>query len=186
VKPRCAETRSQVAGPSLSLTTAPSKSVRTLTRGQVRTTRVRIPNGNRESVQPSICGVGRVTAELAQISGPPFRKPTISTRPGRTRLLEHDYRDTIDETERRITRLTEQLRHLAPTWRWAPVVAVQALRRVSFITAVALVAELADLTGSASDITDCHAKSRSEPVEPVQTPAQRCLWPRPLTHGVRA
>src|SRR6266851_5697475 len=54
-----------------------------------------------------------------------------------------EYRDTIDETERRIERVTEQLRQLAPTWRWAPVVAaLQALRGVSFITAVALVAEL--------------------------------------------
>jgi transposase len=51
------------------------------------------------------------------------------------------------ETERRLERLTEQLRHLAPTWRWAPVVdAVQALRGVSFVTAVSLVAELGDLT----------------------------------------
>ena len=58
-----------------------------------------------------------------------------------------EYRDTIDETERRIDRLTEQLRQLAPTWRWAPVVdAFQALRGVSFITAVGLVAELGDLT----------------------------------------
>ena len=58
-----------------------------------------------------------------------------------------EYRDTIDETERRIERVTEQLRQLAPTWRWAPVVAaLQALRGVSFITAVALVAELGDLT----------------------------------------
>ena len=44
-----------------------------------------------------------------------------------------EYRDTIDETERRLERLTEQLRQLAPTWRWAPVVAaLQALRGVSF------------------------------------------------------
>ena len=58
-----------------------------------------------------------------------------------------EYRATIDETERRIDRLTEQLRQLAPTWRWAPVVdAFQALRGVSFITAVGLVAELGDLT----------------------------------------
>jgi transposase len=58
-----------------------------------------------------------------------------------------EYRDTIDETERRIAWVTEQLRHLAPTWRWAPMVAaLQALRGVSFITAVALVAELGDLT----------------------------------------
>ena len=47
-----------------------------------------------------------------------------------------EYRDTIDDTERRIDRLTEQLRQLAPTWRWAPVVdAFQALRGISFITA---------------------------------------------------
>src|SRR3989441_6447997 len=58
-----------------------------------------------------------------------------------------EYRDAIDETETRIARLTEQLRQLAPTWRWAPVVAaLQALRGVSFVTAVALVAELGDLT----------------------------------------
>jgi len=58
-----------------------------------------------------------------------------------------EYRDAIDETERRLERLTEQLRQLAPTWRWAPVVAaLQALRGVSFITAVGVVAELGDLT----------------------------------------
>jgi transposase len=34
-----------------------------------------------------------------------------------------EYRDTIDETARRIERVTEHLRQLAPTWRWAPVVA---------------------------------------------------------------
>jgi transposase len=58
-----------------------------------------------------------------------------------------EYRDTIDETERRLERLTEQLRQLAPTWRWAPLVAaLQALRGVSFLTAMGLVAELGDLT----------------------------------------
>src|SRR2546425_965151 len=62
-------------------------------------------------------------------------------------LTLEGYRTTIDETERRIERVTEQLRQLAPTWRWAPVVAaLQAVRGVSFITAVALVAELDDLT----------------------------------------
>lgn len=58
-----------------------------------------------------------------------------------------EYRDAIDETETRSQRLTEQLPQLAPTWRWASVVAAfQALRGVSFVTAVALVAELGDLT----------------------------------------
>jgi transposase len=62
-------------------------------------------------------------------------------------LTLQEYRDTIDETERRVERVTEQLRQLTPTWRWAPLVAaLQALRGVSFVTAVALVAELGDLT----------------------------------------
>jgi len=57
-----------------------------------------------------------------------------------------EYRDAIDQTEARITRLSEQLRQLVPAWRWAPVVAaLQALRGISFVTAVALVAELGDL-----------------------------------------
>jgi transposase len=56
-----------------------------------------------------------------------------------------EYRDTIDEAERRVERLTEQMHQLVPTWRWAPVVeALQALRGVSFVTAVGLVAEVGD------------------------------------------
>jgi transposase len=62
-------------------------------------------------------------------------------------ITRQAYRDTIDETARRITRLTEQLRQVAPTWRWAALVAaLQALRGVSFITALSLVAELGDLS----------------------------------------
>lgn len=57
-----------------------------------------------------------------------------------------EYRDTIDETEHRVARLTEQLRTHTPGWRWAPVVdALQALRGVSFVTAVGLVAEVGDI-----------------------------------------
>ncbi len=57
-----------------------------------------------------------------------------------------EYRDTLDETERRVERLTDQLRALTPAWRWAPVVdALQALRGVSFVTAVGLVAEVGDI-----------------------------------------
>jgi transposase len=57
-----------------------------------------------------------------------------------------EYRDTIDEAERRLERITNHLRELVPTWRWAPVVAaLQALRGVSFVTAVGLVAEIGDL-----------------------------------------
>ena len=57
-----------------------------------------------------------------------------------------EYRDTIDETERRVDRITDQLRQLTPPWRWAPVVeALQALRGVSFVTAVGLVTEVGDI-----------------------------------------
>ena len=57
-----------------------------------------------------------------------------------------EYRDTIDETEQRVGRLTDQLRAHTPAWRWAPVVdALQALRGVSFVTAVGLVAEVGDI-----------------------------------------
>ena len=34
-----------------------------------------------------------------------------------------EYRDTIDESERRVERLTEQLRQLTPGWRWTPCTA---------------------------------------------------------------
>jgi transposase len=61
-------------------------------------------------------------------------------------IAPQEYRDTIDETERRVERLTEQLLAHTPAWRWAPVVAaLQALRGVSFITAVGLVAEVGDI-----------------------------------------
>jgi len=57
-----------------------------------------------------------------------------------------EYRDTIDETERRVERITDQLRQITPTSRWAPVVdALQALRGVSFVTAVGLVVEIGDI-----------------------------------------
>ena len=57
-----------------------------------------------------------------------------------------EYRDTIDETARRVERLTDPLRQLTPAWRWAPVVdARQARRGVSFVTAVGLVAEVGDI-----------------------------------------
>ena len=39
-----------------------------------------------------------------------------------------EYRDPIDETERRVERLTDQLRQQTPAWRWAPVVDAQATR----------------------------------------------------------
>jgi len=61
-------------------------------------------------------------------------------------IAPQEYRDTIAETEQRVARLTDQLRTHTPGWRWAPVVdALQALRGVSFVTAVGLVAEVGDI-----------------------------------------
>lgn len=58
-----------------------------------------------------------------------------------------EYIDTIGEAERRVQRLTEQIRELLPEWRRAPVVAaLQALRGVSMVTSVTLVAEIGDIT----------------------------------------
>lgn len=57
-----------------------------------------------------------------------------------------EYLATVEEGEQRVTRLTDQLRALVPTWRWSPVVdALQALRGVSFVTATGLVAEIGDM-----------------------------------------
>jgi transposase len=78
----------------------------------------------------------------------PYRRwlSDLSSPSGAQQIALQEYRDAIGETEQRIDRLTEQLRQLAPAWRWAPVVnAFQALRGVSFITGVSLVAELGDL-----------------------------------------
>ena len=58
-----------------------------------------------------------------------------------------EYIDTIGEAERRVARLTEQIRALLPQWKRARVVAgLQALRGVSMVTAVTLVAEIGDIT----------------------------------------
>jgi transposase len=79
----------------------------------------------------------------------PYRRwlASLSFASAAQHIVLQEYRDAIDETERRVDRLTDQLRQLVPAWRWAPVVAaLQALRGVSFITAVGLVAELGDLT----------------------------------------
>ena len=58
----------------------------------------------------------------------------------------HEYLDAIVESQKRVERLTEQIRSLLPQWRLSPVVhALQALRGVSLLVAVTTVAELGDL-----------------------------------------
>ena len=54
---------------------------------------------------------------------------------------------SIDEGDARVSRLTEQIRALLSAWRWREVVeALQALRGVSLIVAVTVVADVGDLT----------------------------------------
>lgn len=55
--------------------------------------------------------------------------------------------DAVDEQVRRLARIEQELRDLAPTWRLYPVVhALLALRGVQEIVALTVVAELGDLT----------------------------------------
>jgi transposase len=58
-----------------------------------------------------------------------------------------EYVDAIGEAERRVERLSEEIRKLLPQWKRARLVAaLQALRGVSLITAATLVAEIGDIT----------------------------------------
>jgi transposase len=58
-----------------------------------------------------------------------------------------EYVDTIRSSTERVERITEQIRLLVCNWRLGPVVeALQALRGVSLIIAVAVVSELGDLS----------------------------------------
>jgi transposase len=53
--------------------------------------------------------------------------------------------DAIEEAERRRDRLGQQIRELVPDWSLAPVVtALQAMRGIAFLSAVALAAEVGD------------------------------------------
>jgi transposase len=58
-----------------------------------------------------------------------------------------EYIDSVHENLKRVNRLTDQIRQLVPTWRFAPVVsALQAARGVSLIVAVTVLAELGELS----------------------------------------
>ena len=63
------------------------------------------------------------------------------------RITLEEYVGTAEEADARVTRLTEQIVSLLEPWRWRAVVAaLQALRGVSLIVAVTVVAEVGDLT----------------------------------------
>ena len=58
-----------------------------------------------------------------------------------------EYINAVHENLKRVERLTEQIRLLAPDWRLAPIVsALQAARGVSLIVAATLLAEMGDLS----------------------------------------
>jgi transposase len=62
-------------------------------------------------------------------------------------IVFQEYIRAIDENAERLGRLEEQLQEFVPSWRLAPLVdAYQALRGVQLTTAVAVAAELGDIT----------------------------------------
>jgi transposase len=70
----------------------------------------------------------------------------VMDRPAQQVVLQ-EYLDAVRQAEARVPRLTEQIRHFLPHWRRAPwVAAYQALRGVSLIVAVTVVAEVGDLS----------------------------------------
>jgi transposase len=61
-------------------------------------------------------------------------------------IVMEEYRKRVEHDVACVDTLTEQIRRLNQSWRWAPVVgALQALRGVCLITAVTVVAEMGDL-----------------------------------------
>ncbi len=62
-------------------------------------------------------------------------------------IVFQEYVEAISEANERVERLTAQITTLLPEWRLAPVVdALQALRGVSLLTAVTVVAEILDFS----------------------------------------
>jgi transposase len=62
-------------------------------------------------------------------------------------IVFQEYIHAIEETTKRVERMTQQIATLVPSWRMAPVVkALHALRGVSLIVAATMIAELGDLT----------------------------------------
>jgi len=61
-------------------------------------------------------------------------------------IVLQEYIDTLSQCQARVQRLTDQIRHLLPSWRMYPVIeALQSLRGVSLIVAATTIAEVGDL-----------------------------------------
>lgn len=66
-------------------------------------------------------------------------------------IVLQDYIHAVEDAEKRVACLAQQIEHLLETWSMAPVVkAIQAMRGIALINAVTLVAEIGDLTRFAS------------------------------------
>lgn len=64
-----------------------------------------------------------------------------------SQIVLQDYIHAVTDAEARVDRLTNQIEELAPQWSMTPFVeAVQAMRGVAFIVAVAVVAEVGDFS----------------------------------------
>lgn len=58
-----------------------------------------------------------------------------------------EYLDALESGDARIARITKQIEYFCQTWRMRPVIeALQALRGISFLSAVTIMAEIGDLT----------------------------------------
>jgi transposase len=130
-------------------------------------------------------------------------------------IVLQEYLDAVREASARVQRLTGQIRELIPQWRRGPLVAAyQALRGVSLIVAVTVVAEVGDLSrfnnpkelmaylglvpspapaprGLAGDHPAARLEGAIAPVCPVSTPpgpgqgqANHCHRHRPGTGGI--
>lgn len=73
---------------------------------------------------------------------------TVRVQHPAQQIVLQDYVDAVADAEAPVTRLTDQIAALLPSWTLAPVVeAVQAMRGVAFIVAVTVVAEVGDFHG---------------------------------------
>jgi transposase len=62
-------------------------------------------------------------------------------------IVLQDYIHAVDDAEKRITRLVEQIEFLLKNWSMAPLVqAIQAMRGIALVNAVTLVTEIGDFT----------------------------------------
>jgi hypothetical protein len=98
-----------------------------------------------------------------------------------------EYRDTIDETERRVLRITEQLRQLVPGWRWALVAdalqepcAASRLSRPSASSSKSTTSDASIIRGSPwRSSASCRRSTRAGPVSDAGGSPRRAIH----THG---